>query len=210
MTKIIYIRHGQTEWNVAGKYQGQTDVALTPLGVEQAAALARFFPVDHIDAIYSSDLSRAMATAGAVAERFGLTVQPRKELRELFFGDWEGCSIPAIAEAWPTLVDDLFHHPDTLAIPHGESFPHLQARATACVAELCRAHEGQTIAVVAHGAILRTLLCAALHIDLRYVWTIRQFNTAVSIVRYESDGEGWPTVELLNSTAHLDRAGVKK
>lgn len=87
MTKIIYIRHGQTEWNVAGKYQGQTDVALTPLGVEQAAALARFFPVDHIDAIYSSDLSRAMATAGAVAERFGLTVQPRKELRELFFGD---------------------------------------------------------------------------------------------------------------------------
>ncbi|MCI6284082.1 histidine phosphatase family protein [Selenomonas sp.] len=210
MTKIIYIRHGQTEWNVAGKYQGQTDVALTPLGVEQAAALAKFFPVPHIDAIYSSDLSRAMRTAEAVAKRFGLTVQPRRELRELHFGEWEGCSLAAMNEGWPELYRDFFRHPDRLAIPGGETFPHLQQRATACIAELCRAHEGQTIAVVAHGAILRTLLCAALHIDLRYVWTIRQFNTAVSIVRYESGGEGWPTVELLNSTAHLDRAGVKK
>lgn len=210
MTKIIYIRHGQTEWNVQGRYQGQTDVALSPLGVRQAEALAEFFPLDHLDAIYASDLSRAMTTAETIARRFSLAVQPRKDLRELHFGDWEGCSIPAIAETWPHLVDDLFHHPDRCAIPHGETFPQLQERATACIAELCNAHENQTIAVVAHGAILRTLLCAALHIDLRYVWTIRQFNTAVSIVRYENDGEGWPTIELLNSTAHLGRAGVEK
>ena len=210
MTKIIYIRHGQTEWNVQGRYQGQTDVHLTPLGIQQAEALAKFFPADRLDAIYSSDLARAMRTAEAVANRFRLTVQPRKDLRELHFGDWEGCSIPAIAEKWPHLVDDLFHHADRCAIPHGETFRAVQQRATACIAELCKKHEDQTIAVVAHGAILRTLLCAALHIDLQYVWTIRQFNTAVSIVRYERDGEGWPTVELVNSTAHLDRAGVEK
>ena len=210
MTKIIYIRHGQTEWNIQGRYQGQTDVALSPLGIQQAEALARFFPAPHLDAIYASDLSRAMHTAEAVAQPFHLTVQPRKDLRELHFGDWEGCSLAAMEEGWPDLYRDFFRHPDKLQIPGGETFPHLQARATACIAELCRAHEGQTIAVVAHGAILRTILCAALHIDLQYVWTIRQFNTAVSIVRYENEEGAWPTVELMNSTAHLDRAGVQK
>ena len=210
MTKIIYIRHGQTEWNIQGKYQGQTDVKLSPLGLAQADALAQYFPVEKLDAVYTSDLSRAMRTAEAVAKRFGLSVHPRKDLRELNFGDWEGCSLADMNERWPELFADFFRRPDRLRIPHGETFQALQARATACIAELCKAHEGQTIAVVAHGAILRTILTAALHMDLRYVWTIRQFNTAVSIVRYENEDGAWPTVELLNSTAHLDRAGVKK
>ena len=78
MTKIIFVRHGQTEWNVLGRYQGQTDVALSPLGIEQAEKLAAHFPVDKIEAVYSSDLARAMKTASCVADRFGLTVEPRR------------------------------------------------------------------------------------------------------------------------------------
>ena len=67
--------------------------------------------------------------------------------------------------------------------------------------ELIEKHDGQTIVVVAHGAVLRTMLTAALHMPLQYLWSIRQFNTAVNIVRYDSHAN--PTVELLNSTAHL-------
>ena len=89
MTKIIFIRHGQTEWNITGRYQGQSDVPLSELGVEQAKKLAAAFPVQGLTAIYSSNLSRAMTTAQCVADRFGLTVQPRAELREINFGDWE-------------------------------------------------------------------------------------------------------------------------
>lgn len=200
MTKIIFVRHGQTEWNVLGRYQGQTDVALSPLGIEQAEKLAAHFPVDKIEAVYSSDLARAMTTARCVADRFGLTVEPRPELRELNFGDWEGLTYDEIVAKWPDALENFFQHPDVLEIPHGESFPKLRERALACVEEIVSRHPDQTVAVFAHGAILRTILTAALHMDLQYVWTIRQFNTAVNIVTYTEHGT---TVELINGTGHL-------
>lgn len=123
MTKIIFVRHGQTEWNVLGRYQGQTDIALSPLGIEQAEKLAAHFPVDKVEAVYSSDLVRAMTTARCVADRFGLTVEPRPELRELNFGDWEGLTYDEIVAKWPDALNNFFQHPDVLEIPHGESFP---------------------------------------------------------------------------------------
>jgi alpha-ribazole phosphatase len=96
---------------------------------------------------------------------------------------------------------NFLQHPDILEIPGGESFPAVQRRAMKRLNELIEKHDGQTIVVVAHGAVLRTLLAAALHMPLQYLWSIRQFNTAVNIVRYDADAN--PTVELLNSTAHL-------
>jgi alpha-ribazole phosphatase len=96
---------------------------------------------------------------------------------------------------------NFLQHPDILEIPGGESFPAVQQRAMKRLNELIEKHDGQTIVVVAHGAVLRTMLTAALHMPLQYLWSIRQFNTAVNIVRYDEDAN--PTVELLNSTAHL-------
>ena len=75
MTKVIFIRHGQTEWNVTGRYQGQSDVQLSEEGRQQAVKLAENFPVEKVDAIYASDLQRAMVTAETIAKRFGLSVQ---------------------------------------------------------------------------------------------------------------------------------------
>lgn len=203
MTKIIFVRHGQTEWNVLGRYQGQTDIALSPLGIEQAEKLAAHFPVDKVEAVYSSDLVRAMTTACCVADRFGLTVEARPELRELNFGDWEGLTYDEIVAKWPDALNNFFQHPDVLEIPHGESFPKLRERALDAVEKIVACHPEQTVAVFAHGAILRTILTAALHMDLKYVWTIRQFNTAVNIVTYTEHGT---TVELLNGTGHLKYA----
>ena len=181
MTKIIFVRHGQTEWNVLGRYQGQTDIALSPLGIEQAEKLAAHFPVDKVEAVY----------------------EPRPELRELNFGDWEGLTYDEIVAKWPDALNNFFQHPDVLEIPHGESFPKLRERALDAVEKIVACHPNQTVAVFAHGAILRTILTAALHMDLKYVWTIRQFNTAVNIVTYTEHGT---TVELLNGTGHLKYA----
>lgn len=201
MTKVIFIRHGQTEWNVNGRYQGQSDVQLTAAGKEQAAKLAEHFPVKEIDAVYASDLNRAMVTAEAVAGRFGLSVQAEPAFREISFGEWEGLTYEQIVAKWPEAMGNFLQHPDILEIPGGETFPAVQKRAVARLEELVAKHEGQTIAIVAHGAVLRTLLTAALHMPLQYLWSIRQFNTAVNIVRYDAGAS--PTVELLNSTAHL-------
>ena len=201
MVKVVFVRHGQTEWKVSGRYQGQSDVALSAAGIEQAEKLAANFPVEHIDAVYSSDLIRARVTAETVAKRFGLSVQLEPAFRELSFGDWEGLTYEQIVASWPDAMENFLAHPDILNIPNGESFPEVQQRAMSRLQELLREHEGQTIMIAAHGAVLRTMLTAALHMPLQYLWSIRQFNTAVNIVRY--DAEGNPTVELLNSTAHL-------
>ena len=201
MTKVIFIRHGQTEWNVTGRYQGQSDVKLTEEGKKQAEKLADNFPVAKVDAVYASDLCRAMVTAETIANKFGLKVQAESAFRELSFGDWEGLTYQQIVDKWEDAMANFLQHPDVLEIPGGESFPAVQQRAMKRLNELIEKHDGQTIVVVAHGAVLRTMLTAALHMPLQYLWSIRQFNTAVNIVRYDSDAN--PTVELLNSTAHL-------
>ena len=203
MTKIVFIRHGQTEWNITGKYQGQTNVPLSAEGLGQARRLAENFPLEQLDAVHASDLDRAMVTARCVAERFGLEVHPESSFRELNFGKWEGLTYEEIVSRWPDAMENFLRHPDLLSIPGGESFDILQARAMERVSELIRRYEGKTIAVVAHGGVLRTILCHALHMPLSYLWSIRQFNTALSIVSYE---KGWSTVELMNSTAHLGTA----
>ena len=201
MTKVVFIRHGQTEWNVNGRYQGQSDVPLSPTGKEQARLLAENFPVAHIDAIYASDLSRAMFTAQAVADKFNLPVQPEPAFRELCFGDWEGLTYAEITSQWPDAMSNFINHPDIMDIPNGENFPEVQARAMKRLNEIIALHDGQTIVITAHGAVLRTILTAALHMPLQYLWSIRQFNTAINIVRYDQDAN--PTIELLNGNSHL-------
>jgi len=201
LTKVIFIRHGQTEWNVTGRYQGQSDVQLTAEGRRQAEKLAADFPVDTVDAVYASDLQRAMVTAETIAQKFGLPVQAEPAFREVSFGKWEGLTYQQIVAEWEEGMTNFLQHPDILEIPGGETFPAVQKRATDKLQELVKKHDGQTIVVVAHGAVLRTMLTAALHMPLQYLWSIRQFNTAVNIVRYDEGANA--TVELLNSTAHL-------
>jgi len=201
LTKVIFIRHGQTEWNVTGRYQGQSDVELTEEGRQQALKLAEYFPVEKIDGIYASDLRRAMVTAETIAQKFGLPVQAEPAFRELSFGQWEGLTYQQIVANWEDAMANFMQHPDIMEIPGGETFPEVQQRALQRLQELIRKHDGQTIVVVAHGAVLRTILTAALHMPLQYLWSIRQFNTAVNIVRYDEGAN--PSVELLNSTAHL-------
>lgn len=199
MTKVIFIRHGETEWNFLGKYQGQAEVPLTEKGREQARLLAKNFPSDKLDAIYSSDLSRAMETAGFVADRFNIKVNPEPAFREMNFGDWEGLTYKEISARWQGEMEQFLKRPDILKVPNGENFPSLQQRATTKLYELIAKHDGQIIAVTAHGGVLRTLLADALEMPLKNIWRIRQENTAVSIVTYAET----PIAECINNTAHL-------
>ena len=207
MTRLVLIRHGQTAWNKSGKYQGQSDVALSEEGLEQARCLAEHFPVEKLDAVYASDLSRAMVTAETVAQKFGLDVRPEPAFRELSFGKWEGLTYAEIVAGWPDAMANFLTHPDIMEIPQGESFPQVQQRAMARLKEIVAEHEphDHTVGIFAHGAVLRTILTGIMQMPLSQVWTLSQYNTAVNIVRFD---EGRPTVELLNSTAHLAMEGL--
>lgn len=205
MMKLFLIRHGQTDWNILGKYQGQTDIPLSAEGLRQAERLAQHFPSDTLDIIYASDLQRAVMTAQRLARKFSAPVKVEKALRELNFGAWEGLTYQEIAQRWPQEVEHLFGAPEKLQIPGGETFLTLQQRAMEKMREIRTENEGKNVAVVAHGAITKAILTALLHIPLHYVWTLRQDNTAVNIIRFD---DTFVSVELLNGTAHLNRPSL--
>lgn len=201
MTRIIFVRHGQTEWNVLGKFQGQTDVKLTPLGLKQAQKAAAWLADEKIAAVYASDLERSMHTAACIAALHNLKVQPLKQVREIFFGDWEGMRYDEIEKRWPKEIKQLFHEAGKLRIPHGETFQAVIDRAIPAIDTLAKQHQNKTIVLVSHGAALRSILGYYMHIPLDYIWSIRQDNTAINRLFFGDDGR--VIVELLNSTVHL-------
>lgn len=207
MTKLILIRHGRTLWNSSGKFQGQSDIELSQEGVSQAEKLAENFPVTHIDRVYSSNLKRAYITGEIIAKKFNVPIIKDKRLCEVSFGSWEGLTYDEIHEKWPNEIETMFSTPDVLTMPEGESFAQVQKRGVEALLDIVNKHPDETIAITAHGGILRTLLAYALHMPLRYIWTLRQDNTAVNIVAFYGDKIN---VELLNSTAHLSLIQLPK
>lgn len=203
MTRIFLIRHGETEWNRQGKLQGQSNVNLSPEGVHQAQMLAEYAYFKHADAIYSSDLHRAAATAEILAKKFGLRVRKMPELRETNFGEWEGKSISELAEKYPKDFGKFFTAPEKFQPPQGESFLSSQARIINAMDRITANHDNENIIVVSHGAVIRLLLCAALDMPIHKMWALAQFNMAVNVLLI---ADGNITVELMNGTGHLHSA----
>ena len=200
MTRIFLIRHGETEWNKEKRLQGNSNVNLAPEGIHKAKLLAEKAPFPYIDAIYSSDLSRAVSTAEILAERFGLPVNQVPELRETNFGDWEGRSIRELATEYPEDFGKFFTDPERCHPPHGETFLHSQVRVINALYRIIADHDEQNVIIVTHGAVIRLIICAALQIPIHKMWSIGQFNMGVNVLRVD---DGNITVELMNGTAHL-------
>ena len=201
MIRLMLVRHGVTEWNVTQRIQGQSDTHLAPDGVHQARMLTIHFPFDTVDAIYSSDLHRAMTTAEVIASRYNLEVIPVKEFREINFGSWEGKTFEDIAKEYPADFKKFFLQPDMLMIKGGETFAELQNRAMTMLKRIVHdSGDNKHIVIVMHGAIIRTIIAAILDMPLRKMWAIKQQNTAVNILRID---DGAYSIELLNDTHHL-------
>lgn len=146
MTTILLARHGETDWNREGRFQGWADPPLNPTGREQARALARQLADVPFDAVYSSDLRRAHETALIVAEPHCVPVVADAELREIDVGSWSGLTRREIEARFPGAE----HH-------DGESRNAHLARVLAAVERIARAHPGERILIVSHGGSLRTL-----------------------------------------------------
>lgn len=200
MTRVYLIRHGETEWNRTGRLQGNANVLLSPEGVRQARLLAEHAPFNTVNAIYSSDLSRAVMTAEILAERFNLPVIQKSGFRETNFGDWEGRLLSELASEAPDGFEKFFTKPDKVQPKNGETFLQCQARLMTALEEIVADHDGQNIIIVSHGAAIRLMLCAALSMPIRKMWAISQFNIAVNILCIDN---GEAVVELINSTLHL-------
>lgn len=202
MTRVYLIRHGETEWNSLRRYQGHSDIQLNSKGLEQAKLLSKCLASMSIQAVYSSDLSRAAETARIVAGPHGLQVQVDPMFRELHFGHWEGKTFEEINAGYPSEIILWQQNPGSLLVPGGESFPILQKRAYDRLLQLIDDHPEQDFALVAHGGTIRSLLCAILGVDLNRAWQFRQDNTALNTIDFY-DGKG--IIMGINDTHHLSQ-----
>jgi len=196
------IRHAEAEGNLYRRGQGQFDGRVTPKGRLQIAALAERFKDVQLSALYSSDLSRTVATAGAVLKYHGLPLITDRRLRELNLGCWEDVPWGNLAYADKAMMDNFSSDPDNWHVPGAESFQAVTARVTAAVEEYAGAHGGQSIAVVSHGMAIRAMLCHYLNIPSKEVMRVPHGdNTAVSLLRI---GDGRVEVVYMNDNSHLD------
>ena len=205
-THILAIRHGETDWNIAGRIQGHTDVPLNATGIQQAEKLASSLADAPLAHIYSSDLLRAWATAQALAQCNGVPLTTHAGLRERCFGIYEGQRFVDIEASHPEDALRWRKRDPAFAPSQGESLQTLLTRVSDTVTAMAATHLGQHIAIVAHGGVLDSLYRLATHQGLQAPRTWELGNTSINRLLWTPDSGltlvGW------GDTSHLQRSGL--
>jgi phosphoserine phosphatase len=160
VTSLILCRHGRTDWNDQGRYQGQIDVPLNAEGWEQARFLGQTLRGEAIEAVYASNLSRAVDTAAEIARYHGLPVRRDTRLGEINQGKWEGLTVNQIHDGWAELHRRWESTPLAVTLPGGESVADVQRRALEALAELLKEHPQGLLCLVTHKVVMTVIRCA--------------------------------------------------
>ncbi len=199
MPRVLLVRHGDTELNSAERYWGWTDVKLSAAGLRQAERLRSRLAVEKIDAIYSSGLERASVTAKIIASRHQLEVVACAELREVNFGQLEGLTFSEISQLYPE-VAKLWEERSLKEYPGGDNLSKFSNRVGKFLSRLEKHTAEETILIVAHAGVLRTLIFQLLDMDMRHRWQIRLDLASLSILETNERGA---VLSLLNDVSHL-------
>ncbi|HCX77835.1 MAG TPA: alpha-ribazole phosphatase [Firmicutes bacterium] len=185
MTTLLYLaRHGQTDWNCQGRYQGQIDIPLNDRGREEARSLAEKLQQSRPVAIWASDLSRARETAAIVAAPHNLPVQIHPGLREMHFGSWQGLTWQQIEQRFPEAWRLWTEDPLGYNIPGAESVGEMETRFKQALLEICGKYPGGTVFVVTHGGPMSRLLS---ELAADEFWEMLQGNCACNMLRFCRD-----------------------
>lgn len=201
-TRVVLVRHGETEANISGRWQGHQDSALTEDGERQAKLLGAAPP--SMDVVYSSPTGRAQRTAQALVTATGHDIDTHDGLREIGFGQWEGFTVDEIRAQDPDTFDRFrTHGVDVVRGGTGETFGAVRERMTGAIEAFVARHEGNRIGVVSHGGATRAYLSGVLGLDFPRVRTaIRSLqNTGIAHVGYDRRG---PALIAWNLAPHLD------
>jgi broad specificity phosphatase PhoE len=200
-TRLLLVRHGQTDMSVDDAFCGVSDVSLTPMGFRQAKALAERLRRRHVDVLYCSPQKRALETATPIATALGLEIYTHDALREMDFGLWENRARAELIQEYPQLMDGWECGLWMGNPPGGESRQAVIARVVPFVIGLLNTHEGQTIMLVSHRTTLRLLTGHML--DMALSSSRRMQVSPTSLTELHVTGN---QVQILfyNDTAHLD------
>jgi probable phosphoglycerate mutase len=200
-TTTVLLRHGDTQLSPEHRFSGVHDHPLSASGTRQAkAAAGRLASGIPIDAVVSSPLQRAAATAAIAAGELGLTAATDDDLREADFGDWDGFTLAEIQQRWPEAAAAWRRDPEQ-APPGGESFADASHRVNRACDRLLRHYAGQTVLVVSHVTPIKILLCRALGAPLSTLYRLYLGSACISEIQWH--GRGFAAVHRVNDTSHL-------
>ena len=199
-TVTLLLRHGQTPMSVQKRYAGRSDVTLTDVGVQQAAAAAKRLASAGLDVIVTSPLLRAVQTAQEVTAVTGAAVVTDDGFRETDFGAWEGLTFTEVRERWPAELAAWLADPEA-APPGGESFADVSTRVTAALHRVLADREGQRVLVVSHVTPIKTLVAAALLAPSAALFRMHLDVAALSEINWYADGPA--VLRSFNDTSHL-------
>lgn len=203
--RLILVRHGETDWNKAGRFQGQIDIPLNENGRRQAAAARDFLKDIPIDRAWSSTLSRPTETAQIILEAHpDVPLTQIDGLVEIGHGVWEGKLESEIREDWSELLDTWKRAPETVQMPEGETIQDVWARSVRSWGEIAgELKPEETVLVVAHDAVNKTILCDLLGLTPADIWAVKQGNGGVTVVDIATDPGQPAVVTCLNLTSHF-------
>ncbi len=201
VTTVYIVRHCQSTGNLGGRFQGRFDAPVSPQGEQQLDLLSLRFRNIHIDAVYSSPLTRAYRTAEAINRFHGLPIQADEGLSEIDVGEMENLLLGEIAVKFPVAAKAWDEAPDQCQFPGGESMDQVYDRVNAAFDRIIEKERGKTVAVATHGGAIRTLYARVVSGSLAGIRESTVFgNTGVSVLKEENGVLRW---EMVNDMSHL-------
>ena len=199
MTELILVRHGETVWNVEKIYRGRADVDLDEVGIKQAELLGKYLSNWKLEAIYSSPLKRALATANIIARYHKIGVYIADGLIDFDYGEWQSLPEQEVRRSYPALLDKWHNNPHEVRIPDGERLADVRERAAGIVDNVLSKYEGSVV-LVSHRVVNKVLICSLLGLDNSYFWNIKQDVSGITIFNYV---DGRFVLTKHNDTSHL-------
>ena len=200
MARLLLVRHGETELNSSERYWGHTDVALSAVGLKQAEQLRHRLATEKISTIYSSDLRRALLTAETIASPHRPEFITCPELKEINFGQLEGLTFDEVSEFYPEVMQLWRERNPKLRYPGGESLDEFNERVTSFLSRLEKHGDEETVLILAHAGVLRTLICQLLDVEPWHRWQLCLDLASLTIIETYPQGT---ILSLLNDTCHL-------
>lgn len=204
-TKILIIRHGETDWNRSETFRGTYDIALNENGKKQARLVAQSLKNIKIDAAYTSPLSRAKETAGIVSKSHSISPIIHNAFIDMDYGEWTGKKDSEVIKLWPDEHAAWTTKPHTVKPPGGTTLEDIFKNSFAAMEDLAVKHNGETIAIFTHRVVNKLLLIGALALGLERFPFIIQGNCCINEIERIQSGY---LIKSINDVSHIKNAGI--
>ena len=204
-SRIFLIRHGETNWNKEGRFQGQIDIPLNENGKDQARKTSKYLRNISFNKAFSSSMHRPYETAQIILQdNHDIKIKKIDSLIEISHGLWEGKLEAEIKEKWPILLNDWHNKPEKVIMPEGESIKDVSDRSVEAFNKICLSQKNNDLSLlVAHDAVNKTLICNILSMNYSNIWMIKQGNGGITVIDLFNDPQKSPVISALNITTHL-------